>query len=170
MSVMLLDCERLDWDIDRIVGGLDAGEYTYEQLMFDLCVVDPAEIGDDVPPAWNHLEHYEPGVTKLLHYTVVPTQPWKNDVNPLRDLWMPDFREAKAAGIVKEDEVQRLARAGHVKRPLAGLQPRGRGTEALFRVLRRAQAGLARVEKRLPILRHPALLRLRNRVGRSMGG
>ena len=170
MSVMLLDCERLDWDVERIVGGLDAGEYSYEQLMFELCVVDPDEIGDDVPPEWNHLEHYEPGVTKLLHYTVVPTQPWKNDENPLRELWMPEFREAKFAGIVREDEVQRLARAGHVKRSLAGLQPRGRGGELLFRALRRTQSGLARAERRLPLLRHPRLLRLRNRVGRSMGG
>jgi Glycosyl transferase family 8 len=170
MSVMLLDCERLDWDIERIVGDLDEGKYTYEQLMFDLCVVDPDEIGDDVPPEWNHLEHYEPGVTKLLHYTVVPTQPWKNDENPLRELWMPDFREAKFAGIVKEEEVQRLARKDLIKRELAGLQPRGKASELLFKVLRKLQALLTRAEQRLPILRHPSLLRLRNRVGRSMGG
>ena len=82
---MLLDCERLDWEIDDIVGGLDEGRYTYEQLMFELCVVDEDEINDNIPPVWNHLEHYEPGETKLLHYTVVPTQPWKNDKNPLQD-------------------------------------------------------------------------------------
>ena len=40
LSVMMLDCERLDWDIDEIVGGLDEGRYDYEQLMFELCIVD----------------------------------------------------------------------------------------------------------------------------------
>jgi hypothetical protein len=170
MSVMMLDCERLDWDIDRVVGGLDAGEYSYEQLMFDLSIVDPDEIGDDLAPVWNHLEHYEPGVTKLLHYTVVPTQPWKNDRSPLRDIWMPEFREARAAGIVQAAEVERLARAGHIKRELADLQPRGRGSAALFWALSRIKGGVARAERRLPILGHPRLLRLRDRAARRLGG
>ena len=98
LSVMMLDCERLDWDIEDIVGGLDEGRYDYQQLMFELCVVEPDEINDNIPPVWNHLEHYVPGETKLLHYTVVPTQPWKNDKNPLTELWEPEFKEARAAG------------------------------------------------------------------------
>jgi hypothetical protein len=115
MSVMVLDCSRLDWDIDQIVAGLDEGRYSYEDLMFDLCLVDPAEIDDTLPPEWNHLEHHEPGITKLTHYTVVPTQPWKNDENPLRDLWIPAYREAVAAGAIVPDEVTRLAKAGEIK-------------------------------------------------------
>ena len=88
MSVMLLDCSRLDWDVEQIIRGLVEGRYTYRQLMFDLCVVRPEEIADRIPPEWNCLECYEPGRTKLLHYTVVPTQPWKNDENPLCPIWM----------------------------------------------------------------------------------
>ena len=170
MSVMLLDCERLDWDIDEIVGGLDEGRYTYEQLMFDLCVVDRSEIDDSLPPGWNHLEHYEPGETKLLHYTVVPTQPWKNDDNPLRELWEPEFEEAQAAGIVQQDEVDRLARAGHIKRSLASLSARNRIMVPLYAGLNKAQALLQRAEQRFPILKHPRLLAFRSRVGRRLGG
>jgi hypothetical protein len=114
-AVMLLDCSRLTWDIDEIVAGLDEGRYSYEQLMADLCIVDPDEIGDDIAPEWNDLEHYEPGRTKLLHYTVVPTQPWKNDDNALGDLWMSWYGEAVAGGAVPPAEVEELIDAGHVK-------------------------------------------------------
>ena len=70
---------------------------------------------DTIPPEWNDLERYEPGRTKLLHYTVVPTQPWKNDDNPLAELWMGWYREAVEAGAVPPEEVEALVRAGHVK-------------------------------------------------------
>lgn len=115
VAVMLLDCERLDWDVKEIVAGLDEGRYTYEQLMSDVCVVEPHEIGDTLPPEWNHLEQYEPGNTKLLHYTVVPTQPWKNDDNPLADVWMSWYREAVEAGAVPPDEVEALIARRSVK-------------------------------------------------------
>jgi hypothetical protein len=118
MSVMVLDCSRLDWDIDDIVRGLDEGRYSYADLMFNLCLVPSDEIDDSVPSEWNHLERHDPGITKLTHYTVVPTQPWKNDDNPLRDLWLPAYREAVAAGAIVPDEVEELARAGEVKRSL----------------------------------------------------
>lgn len=118
-SVMLLDCARLPWDIEEIVRGLDEERYTYPQLMFEMCLVQPDEIGDDLSPAWNCLEHYTPGVSKLVHYTVVPTQPWKTDDNPLNDVWMAAYRRAVAAGVVPPHEVLDGIRAGHLKPSLA---------------------------------------------------
>jgi hypothetical protein len=165
MSVMMLDCERLDWDVTDIVGGLDEGRYTYENLMFELCVVDDGEISDALPPRWNHLEHFEPGETSLLHYTVVPTQPWKNDANPLRDVWHPDFEEARRAQVVHEDEIERLARAGHIKRSLAGLPPVGPLRQKLDVARAKARDGLVQIERRYGIFRRPAILRLRDRIG-----
>jgi hypothetical protein len=105
LSVMLLDCARLDWDIEKIVRGLDEGRYTYSELMSDLRVVSPDEIADTIPPAWNHLEAYEAGRTKLLHYTVVSSQPWKTTENPLRAPWMEAYRDALRAGAVDPAEV-----------------------------------------------------------------
>jgi lipopolysaccharide biosynthesis glycosyltransferase len=170
MSVMLLDCERLHWDMDEIVGGLDEGRYTYEQLMFDLCVVPDDEIGDNIPPEWNHLEHYEPGKTKLVHYTVVPTQPWKNDTNPLRELWMPEFEEAKAAGVATPEEIDEAVRKRLVKRSLGSFSPRNALTVPLAVALSWLQAALHWGEKRIPLLRHPRMLRLRARAGKVLGG
>src|SRR6202011_3007497 len=115
LSVMALDCDRLDWDITRIVADLDAGRYTYGDLLDRLCLVPPGDVVESVPPEWNHLECYEPGITKLLHYTVVPTQPWKVDTNPIGSVWMSWYEEAVAAGAVPPEEVEASARAGHVK-------------------------------------------------------
>jgi len=118
-AVMLYDCSRLDWRIDEIVRGLDEGRYDYDALVSDLCIVEPELVGDSIPIEWNHLERYEPGVTKLLHYTVVPTQPWRTDANPLGELWMDAYRDAVAAGAILPDEVEALIAAGHVKPSLA---------------------------------------------------
>jgi len=114
-AVMVLDCSGLTWDIDEIVAGLDDGSYTYGQLVHDLCIVDPDDIADTVPPEWNHLERYEPGTTKLVHFTVAPTQPWKNDDNPLAELWMSWYREAVEAGAVSADKVRSMVAVGLAK-------------------------------------------------------
>jgi hypothetical protein len=163
LSVMLLDCGRLRWDVEQIVSGLDERKYSYEQLMFDLCIVDPMEINDNVPPEWNHLEHFEPGRTKLLHYTVVPTQPWKNDRNPLRTLWEPEFHEAREAGVVHRDEAFRLARRGYIKPSLA--LPRDRiAARGVAFAMRKARRIVQTAEKRVGLLRHPRVLKLRSRL------
>lgn len=119
VAVMLLDCERLPWKVGEIVAGLDEGRYTYAQLLSEVCIVPPDRIADTIPPEWNELERYQPGRTRLLHYTVVPTQPWKNDDNPLAELWMGWYREAVEAGAVPPEEVEALVRAGQVKPSLA---------------------------------------------------
>jgi hypothetical protein len=163
LSVMMLDCERLDWDIDEIVGGLDKGRYDYEQLMFELCIVDEDDINDNIPPEWNHLEHYEEG-TKLLHYTVVPTQPWKNDTSPLKTLWEPEFKEARAAGVVHADEALRLARHGHIKPSLA-LPPGKLWTSVSTMALANLRRAIQMAEQRIGFLRHPRVMKLRARLG-----
>lgn len=120
-AVMVLDCGRLDWDVQHIVRELDAGRLTYEELMRDMCLEDQ-DFGV-LPQAWNHLEHFEPGVTKLLHYTNVPTQPWISSRNPLAPVWVETFREAVEAGAISPDEVRQLVSEGHGRRELLDLIP-----------------------------------------------
>jgi hypothetical protein len=124
MSVLLLDCAKLPWNSTVIVRGLDEGLYTYAQLMFDLCIVPSGEIAETIPSDWNSLERYDPPATKLLHYTVVPTQPWKSDDNPLGNLWMAWYAEAMAAGAVPAEEVERGIADGFLMPALAACLPR----------------------------------------------
>ena len=118
IAVMLLDCSRLDWDAAKIVAGLDEGRYTYEELVYDFCIVDDDGVADTIPPEWNHLEHHDPS-TRLLHYTVVRTQPWKVEKNPLGHLWLAAFAEALEAGAVDPDDVEAGIAAGHLMPDLA---------------------------------------------------
>jgi hypothetical protein len=163
MSMMVLDCERLEWDVDEIIAGMDRGEYGYTDLLFDMCIVPGEEIDDSLPPAWNHLEHYEPGTTRLLHYTVVPTQPWKSDANPLRELWEQEFAEAEAAGLIYPTELRQAVWAGHAKRSLAGLAPASLPVRALDRALARIVPRARATLYRFPRLRHRAVSMLRSR-------
>jgi hypothetical protein len=130
LAVMVLDCERLKWDVDEIVGGLDEGRYDYRQLMSDLAIVPEDQIAENVPVEWNSLEHYAPGKTKLIHYTVVPTQPWKNDDNPLRELWEVAYREAVVAGAIDRNLVKRSVEQGYVKASLLEAFEGGDGVAA----------------------------------------
>jgi lipopolysaccharide biosynthesis glycosyltransferase len=118
-SVMLLDCERLPWDINEVVSGLDRGDYTYQQLLFNMCLVAPDEIEDRIPPAWNCLEHYEEGSSKLVHYTVVETQPWRYDKNPLVHLWTDALKESVQAGWITAAEIEREIDMGYLRPSLA---------------------------------------------------
>ena len=108
---MVLDCEQLDWRISDIVAGLDRGAYTYQDLMFDLCIVPTGRIDDQLDGAWNSLEHHD-STTRLIHYTVVPTQPWKVLDNPNGELWMTAYRQAVRDGVVPHVEVEQMVRSG----------------------------------------------------------
>jgi hypothetical protein len=123
LSVMMLDCANLTWRIDEIIDQLDAGRLTYEQLMFEMALLPAEGVRDGLPEGWNHLEHFVEGETKLLHYTAIPTQPWKSEDNPNRELWEDAFVRACRAGYVDADLVARHAKAGHVRDSLLPLVP-----------------------------------------------
>jgi len=112
-SVMLLDCDKLRWDITEIVGRLDSRDLTYEQLMFEMKVAK--DVRADIAPEWNSLEHYEDGKTALLHYTDMHIQPWVSCDNKWGYLWMRDLFEAIDDGFITVDYVREQIRRGHVR-------------------------------------------------------
>ncbi|MFO6418787.1 glycosyltransferase [Hylemonella sp. W303a] len=139
-SVVLLDCERLQWRIESIVQGLDDGRYTYEQLMYEMCVAH--NVGRTLDPSWNSLEKYvpeeKPDATRLLHYTDMNIQPWISRDNPLAPLWLACLRRAVASGVITEAELDREIAKGHV-RPSLRAEAFGRSqTAAQARQLDRA--------------------------------
>lgn len=90
-SVMIIDCERVDWDIENIVEAFDNCQYTYEDLMYDLCILEENDIKFGVPFEWNSLEHFDKD-TRLIHYTDVYTQPWTSHKNKNGYLWFNEVR------------------------------------------------------------------------------
>ena len=159
-SVMLLDCGALDWNVQTIVAGLD-GQYDYDQLMGQLCILRPEQIGSDVPFHWNSLDHRD-ATTGLLHYTDMLRQPWVSLDNPHRGVWIDELRAMLASGAVQRDEVAREIALGHARPSLlaeldgeidavklrtidtaAGFVPHGGFTAGKWRFL------LARLKRRL---------------------
>lgn len=90
-AVMLLDCDKLTWNIESIINDLDEEKYNYEELMYNLCILTEEEIKYDIPFAWNSLEYYDKN-TCLIHYTDMATQPWVSCKNQYAYLW---FNEVK---------------------------------------------------------------------------
>jgi lipopolysaccharide biosynthesis glycosyltransferase len=113
-AVMLLDCGRLDWDIEKIVADMDAEKYDYEQLMYDMCILDESEIKYGVPFEWNSLEHYDAD-TRLIHYTDVYTQPWTECGNPYGYLWFDEVRLMLNNGTLKETDLVKEIELGYFR-------------------------------------------------------
>jgi len=134
-SVMLMDCEHLAWDAKSLIEALDRGEYDYKSLMHDFAMMPPERKRPLLESAWNSLEVYEPGITKLLHYTDMPTQPWVNGKNKNGAIWYDALRRALSDGFIVRAEIDEAIEAGHVSPSMpewAGLKPYA-GAKALSR-------------------------------------
>lgn len=111
-SVMLLDCDRLDWQVEAIIDALDREEYDYEQLMYHLCILEETEIKCAVPFEWNSLEFYQSGKTGLIHYTDMATQPWVSCRNAHGDLWLQELRLMLQNEVVTWADVEQEVKLG----------------------------------------------------------
>jgi hypothetical protein len=112
-SVMILNCETLDWDVDKIVRLLDEDRLSYEQLLYQMALVK--NIRTDIGAEWNALEYFSAGDTALLHFTDMSTQPWVSRENHLGYLWVGDLIEAIDAKAVSMEFLQQEIATGHVR-------------------------------------------------------
>lgn len=114
-SVMLLDCEALsDWDPGKIIAGLD-GQYTYQDLLYDMCILDESEINYGVPFEWNSLEHYEANKTGLIHWTDMNTQPWVFANNPTGHLFLEEVRIMLGNGSMSLNQIEDEVKLGYIR-------------------------------------------------------
>jgi lipopolysaccharide biosynthesis glycosyltransferase len=85
-AVMVIDCQKNKWKIDDIIDDLDSQKFSYEDLMYRLCILEDEKIGEVLPFEWNSLEHYDQR-TCLIHYTDMNTQPWVSTLNQNASKW-----------------------------------------------------------------------------------
>lgn len=112
-SVMLIDCGRLPWSVDEIVRGLDAGRYTYEQLMHEMATVSSWSAA--LPEAWNSLEKFDADTTCLVHFTDMDGQPWLNPLHRFGSLWSRYLLSALKTGAIAESFVAEEVAKGNVR-------------------------------------------------------
>jgi hypothetical protein len=113
-SVMLINCEKLRWDVHEIIAGLDEERYSYKELMSDLCLIPKGRAQPLIPYWWNSLEIYEPGRTSLIHYTDMHTQPWISHANKNGEVWYRTAAEAVRTGFISVAEVEEAVELGHI--------------------------------------------------------
>ncbi len=113
-SVMVLDCERLNWIAEDIIAGLD-GDYTYDDLLSELCILEANEIGYGVPFEWNSLEVHVPGKTALTHYTDMFIQPWVSNENPIGWVWLNEVKRMLAEGALTWKQLHKEVELGYFR-------------------------------------------------------
>ena len=113
-AVMVMDCARLNWSIEQIVADMDRGAYNYEQLMYEMCILNTEDIRVAIPFEWNSLEHFD-NTTRLLHYTDVFTQPWTFVGHPLGSLWFDEVRRMLKEGNLKLSDVAHDIGLGYLR-------------------------------------------------------
>ena len=100
-AVMLLDCERM-----ATIWHREDAERSERHKFFRNRVHAVDGMWGLLPGIWNARDHeYEPGVSKLLHYTTLQTQPWQPFPKVLRykenlngKIWFDMEKAADAAG------------------------------------------------------------------------
>lgn len=119
-AVMLMDCGKCDWTVDRLVRDMDAGRRSIGATM-NLKGLKGVEQWLD--PLWNCIDRPElPRLrklaergAKLLHYTSMNHQPWLRAGHPCETYWFQELYHAIEAGAVTPQDIWREARAGHVR-------------------------------------------------------
>lgn len=112
-SVMLINCEKLHWDASDIIKRLDVGEFSYDQLMYQMVSVQ--NWSASLPETWNSLEYYDPEHTCLVHFTDMDGQPWLNPLHSLAPLWTRYLIEAVQDGAIARSLVEEEVIKGHVR-------------------------------------------------------
>jgi len=116
LSVMVIDCGRCRFDLERYFMEIDAGLYTSEDLhrMTPAFLTrHPFHIGR-LDPDWNVFDRHD-AHSKLVHYTNLRTQPWKYAGHPFGELWFRWFRAAMAAGALTPRDVELSIDRGYVR-------------------------------------------------------
>lgn len=112
-SVMMLNCEQLQWNAPRLVNQLAQGKWSYEQFVLEMAPAQKKSAS--LPIGWNDLERYSPGKTALVHYTDMPRQPWLSTVNPLAELWCDALLKAISSGAIRRQTVCESVARGWVR-------------------------------------------------------
>lgn len=99
-AVLLMDCDKINWNINSIINDLDNDRYSYEQLMFEFKL---AKVAHKISADWNSLDVFEQGTTKLLHYTDMARQPWRYKGHPFEHLWTQELKDCIINGTISKD-------------------------------------------------------------------
>lgn len=106
LSVMMIDCEKTDFDLESIFNDIEHGLYDQKDLMaMSRAFIShhPYVIGE-LDPQWNVFDYWDKN-TKLIHYTSLYNQPWKYRNHRYGELWFNYFNEAVTSGYITKRDI-----------------------------------------------------------------
>jgi len=112
-SVTVFDVAQCRWNPQQVVAEIDADPAKYRPYLYEFAFA--GGVRRVLPATWNDLEEFEPGVTSLLHFTDMETQPWLTSANRLADVWLGCLRTAVESGRVDEQAVRTAVRTFQVR-------------------------------------------------------
>lgn len=112
-SLQVINCQRADWQIERIMQGLDEGRYTSDELIGSLAnVQDSNEIAEQIPTAWQPIYDQPSAATQVHRFRDPKHQPWRQEFEN-SPAWAEIFRRAIAMGDVTVDDVYDAVEDGY---------------------------------------------------------
>jgi len=119
LSVMLIDCHRCRFDLEKVVDEIDAGLYSmsdFSWMSSRFLVYHPYKVGQ-LDPAWNMFDQRD-SRTNLIHYTNLYMHPWKYPNHPYGELWFSYFNKALAEGYVTAEDIRLSLLRSYIRRDL----------------------------------------------------
>lgn len=111
-SVMLIDCAKLRQAMQPCpINACSAGAMPYRDLMQATWL--PRKEVQILAPEWNHFGIWTEA-TKLIHYSHVASQPYRNPEHPAGWVFGAELRQAVADGVLSVKQLQKEASAGHI--------------------------------------------------------
>lgn len=126
-AVMLIDCDRVRWDVGKLCWDMDNGYKRYAALSN---LKYESGVTGKLTPWWNwHDRHklYQPAAqlgklpddVRLIHFTRMNTQPWLHNGHPFGHVWNSALLSAIDAGAFTTADVRREIERQNVRPSLA---------------------------------------------------
>jgi len=113
-SVMLLQCGVLKhWVVKEWITLIENQLADYRETMFGGAGGLNHQDFGNLPENWNHLDSAD-STTKIIHYTNVPTQPWKKPGHAYADVFLREMKAALDGGGFTAEQVKHEIELGHI--------------------------------------------------------
>lgn len=117
-SVMVMNCRQCEWDTEKLFMDVHVGRLQYRDLMQADFL--PRDRIQEISPRWNDFGIVLPE-TRLVHYSHVASQPYRNPDHPTARVLENELRYAIESGSVSRDLLSEEADKRHIHRRWAEL-------------------------------------------------
>lgn len=102
-SVMVIDAAKAMWNAPAMAADVRDGRMVYADMM-QAAWLSKDQV-QEIDPGWNHFGILNES-TKLLHYSHVKSQPYRDPRHPQAAAWCDELQWALRAGMVTPDDVR----------------------------------------------------------------